>query len=118
MMPSPPSATDFTAAESVTMENTISDFSATPRGVSAKAMPALISGSALSRERFQPVTLCPASISRGTMSWPMAPSPTKPNCTAITPAFHDVAGRGNAAAHSYSRFGERGEGGQTYGSLS
>ena len=60
------------------MENTISDCSATARGVSANFMPAAISGSALSRERFQPVTVCPASISRGTISAPMAPSPTNP----------------------------------------
>ena len=55
-MPSGPSATAFTALASVTMENTSSDCSATARGVSAQGMPALMSGSALSRERFQPVT--------------------------------------------------------------
>ena len=32
------------------------------------AMPAAISGSALSRDRFQPVTVCPAAISRGTIN--------------------------------------------------
>ena len=56
MMPSSPSATVFTALASVTMEKTISDFSATARGVSAQRMPALMSGSAFSRDRFQPVT--------------------------------------------------------------
>ena len=56
-MPSGPSATALTAAESVTIENTISEASATARGVAANAMPAAISGSALSRDRFQPVTL-------------------------------------------------------------
>ena len=80
-MPSGPSATALTAAESVTIENTISEASATARGVAANAMPAAISGSALSRERFQPVTVCPAAISRGTISAPMAPRPTNPMFT-------------------------------------
>ena len=51
---------------------------ATARGVSAQRMPAAISGSALSLLRFQPVTVCPAAISRGTMTAPMAPRPTNP----------------------------------------
>ena len=80
-MPSGPSATAFTAAESVTIENTISDAAATARGVSAHFMPAAISGSALSRDLFQPVTVCPAAISRGTISSPMAPRPTNPMFT-------------------------------------
>ena len=36
-----------------------------------------ISGSALSRARFQPVTAWPAAISRGTISAPIAPRPTE-----------------------------------------
>ena len=56
-MPSVPSATARTAVESVTIENTISDCSATARGVSAQAHARRRSAaSALSRERFQPVT--------------------------------------------------------------
>src|ERR1044071_9719290 len=82
--PSGPSATARTAAPSVTIENTISDFSAAARGVSAQAMPAAISGAALSRERFQPVTLCPAAIRRGTICAPMAPRPMNPTCNAIS----------------------------------
>src|SRR5262245_6964833 len=78
MMPSAPSATDRTAAASVTIENTISAAAAAARGVSTKRMPAAISGSAFSLLRFQPVTACPAAMSRGTMPLPMAPSPTKP----------------------------------------
>jgi hypothetical protein len=78
MMPSSPSATARTAAASVTIENTISDAAAASRGVAAKRMPALISGSALSRLRLKPVTVWPAAMSRGTMPTPMAPSPTKP----------------------------------------
>src|SRR5712675_1763372 len=76
--PSGPSATARTAPASVTMEKTMSDFSATARGVAAHCMPAAINSSALSRERFQPVTRCPASMSRRTISRPMAPSPTNP----------------------------------------
>src|SRR6266508_2946617 len=78
MMPSSPSATACTAAASVTIENTISAPLAAARGESAHRMPDLISGSALSWLRFQPVTVCPAAISRGTMPAPMAPSPTNP----------------------------------------
>src|SRR5262245_36734308 len=78
MMPSAPSATDRTAAASVTIENTISASAAATRGVSAKAMPAAMSGSAFSLLRFQPMTACPAAMSLGTMPLPMAPSPTKP----------------------------------------
>src|SRR5262249_48022647 len=78
MMPSGPSAMSRTAAASVTIENTMSEVDATARGLSAKRMPALISGSALARERFQPVTVWPAAISRGTMPAPMAPSPMNP----------------------------------------
>ncbi len=77
-IPSGPSATLFTALASVTQVNTISDWVATARGVSAKAMPAAISSFAFSRERFQPVTLCPAAMSRGTISVPIAPRPTNP----------------------------------------
>src|SRR5262245_65402451 len=77
-MPSGPRATARTAAASVTIENTISDCSATARGVAANFMPAVISGCAFSRERFQPVTACPAAISRGTISAPIAPRPTNP----------------------------------------
>ena len=77
-MPSAPSATDLTAAASVTIENTRSAAAAAARGVAAKRMPAWISGSALSLLRFQPVTAWPAAMSRGTMPAPMAPSPTKP----------------------------------------
>src|ERR1051325_5596010 len=83
-MPSFPSATARTAAPWVTIENTISGFSATARGVSAQAMPTAISGAALSRERFQPVTLCPAAIRRGTISAPIAPRPMNPTCNAIS----------------------------------
>ena len=36
-----------------------------------------------SRDLFQPVTLCPASISRGTMRAPMAPRPTNPMFTGV-----------------------------------
>ena len=68
----------MTAAASVTMENTISERSATARGVSAQRMPAAIRSSALSRERFQPVTACPAFIRRGTINCPIAPRPTNP----------------------------------------
>src|SRR5262245_41936698 len=78
MMPSGPSAISRTAAASVTIENTMSEAAATARGLSAKRIPALISGSALVRERFQPVTAWPAAISRGTMPAPMAPSPMNP----------------------------------------
>ena len=78
MMPSGPSAIPRTAAASVTIENTMSEAAATARGLSAKCMPAWISGSALARERFQPVTVWPAAISRGTMPAPMAPSPINP----------------------------------------
>src|SRR5215813_14138721 len=78
MMPSGPSAMSRTAAASVTIENTMSEVDATARGLSAKRMPTLISGSALARERFQPVTAWPAAISRGTMPAPMAPSPMNP----------------------------------------
>src|SRR5262249_4584138 len=78
MMPSGPSAMSRTAAASVTIENTMSEVDATARGLSAKRMPTLISGSALARERFQPVTAWPAAISRGTMPAPMAPSPVNP----------------------------------------
>ena len=78
-MPSGPSATALTAAESVTMENTISEACGhRARRARPNAMPAAISGSALSRDRFQPVTVCPAAISRGTISSPMAPRPTNP----------------------------------------
>src|SRR3954466_5626304 len=78
MMPSAPSATDLTAAASVTIENTMSAAAAAARGVGAKRIPALISGSALSLLRFQPVTVWPAAMSLGTMPAPMAPSPTNP----------------------------------------
>src|SRR5262245_51327419 len=78
MIPSGPSAMSRTAAASVTIENTMSEVDATARGLSAKRMPTLISGSALARERFQPVTAWPAAISRGTMPAPMAPSPMNP----------------------------------------
>ena len=36
------------------------------------------SGGALSRERFQPVTVYPACINRGTIRAPIVPSPTNP----------------------------------------
>ena len=55
-MPSGPSATLRTALASVTIENTISDCSATARGVAAHCMPALSNASAFSRDLFQPVT--------------------------------------------------------------
>ena len=84
-MPSGPSATALTAAELVTIENTISEASATAFGEPAQCMPPAISGSALSRERFQPVTLCPAAISRGTMSWPIAPSPAESEIHSTSP---------------------------------
>src|SRR5262245_16195689 len=84
-MPSGPSATARTAALSVTIESTISDFSAAARGVSAHAMPAAIRAEAFSRERFQPVTLCPAAIRRGTISAPMAPRPMKPTFILLFP---------------------------------
>src|SRR5262245_14685187 len=77
MTPSAPSATDRTAAASVTIEKTISAAAAAARGVGAKRMPAAMSGSAFSLLRFQPVTACPAAMSLGTMPPPMAPSPTK-----------------------------------------
>src|SRR5262249_7659458 len=48
------------------------------RGVSAIRMPQRASASALARSRFQPVTACPAAISRGTMPAPMAPRPMNP----------------------------------------
>ncbi len=137
MMPSLPSATDFTAAESVTMEKTISDFSATARGVSAQRMPAVISGTALSRDRFQPVTECPAAIRRGTMSCPMAPRPTKPSFTSDTPqqtlscpaqAGHPVSTEQEMKARSCDfvwiaiagspAFAGNDSGGQDHGSLS
>jgi hypothetical protein len=51
-MPSAPSATDRTAAASVTIENTTSAVSATARGVAAHRMPPSISGSALSLLRW------------------------------------------------------------------
>src|SRR5215211_3135835 len=78
MIPSWPRATERTALPSVTMERTMSETSATARGVSAQPMPAAISDAALSRLRFQPVTLWPAACRRGTISWPITPSPTKP----------------------------------------
>src|SRR5262245_14483339 len=78
MMPSGPSAMSRTTAASVTIENTMSEVDATARGLSAKRMPALTSGSALARVRFQPVTAWPAAISRGTMPAPIAPSPMNP----------------------------------------
>ena len=40
---------------------------------------------ALSRERFQPVTRCPAAIRRGTISAPMAPRPTNPMSNSAPP---------------------------------
>src|SRR2546421_3151814 len=83
--PSSPSAIARTAAPSVTIENKISDFSATARGVSAHLMPASISFAALSRERFQPTTLCPAAIRRRTISAPIAPSPINPTCICSLP---------------------------------
>src|SRR3989304_658752 len=78
MMPSGPSATAPTAPPSATMEKTISDRLATSRGLSAQRIPDLISVSAFSRVRFQPVTVYPAARSRGTIPAPMAPSPTNP----------------------------------------
>ena len=63
------------------MEMTISEAAATARGVSAERMPCSTSSTALARVRFQPVTLCPAAISRGTISLPMAPRPIKPMST-------------------------------------
>src|SRR5262245_43846514 len=77
MTPSAPSATDRTAAASVTIEKTISAAAAAARGVGAKRMPAAMSGPAFCLLRFQPVTACPAAMSLGTMPLPMAPSPTK-----------------------------------------
>src|SRR5665647_804037 len=107
-MPSGPSATAFTALASVTIENTISDFSATARGVSAQAMPVSKSVVALARERFQPVTVCPAFIKRGTINCPMAPSPTNPRFTASFPRARHCAG-------SIHGSGDEGEGGQDGG---
>src|SRR5512139_3503505 len=96
-IPSLPRATARTAFESVTMENTISDRSATARGVSAQRMPDLISASALSRDLFQPVTSCPAAMRRGTISCPMAPSPTKPSCTKRVSLRHARASRASTS---------------------
>ena len=77
MMPSSPSATERTAAPSVTQENTISAAAATARGVSAKRMPGL----------DQRLGLVPAAVPAGDGvtgrhqpghdAWPMTPSPTK-----------------------------------------
>src|SRR5262245_35213052 len=77
-MPSLPSATALTAGASVTTENTISEAAATARGVGASRMPEATSGSLLLLLRFQPVTTCPAVMSRATMPEPIAPSPTTP----------------------------------------
>src|SRR5262249_52228002 len=77
MIPSSPSATLRTAAASVTIENAISAALAAARGVWASRIPALTSGSAFACDRFQPVTVCPAAMSRGTIPAPMAPSPMK-----------------------------------------
>src|SRR2546430_300908 len=78
MMPSSPSAIAFTAAASVTIENTTSEPAATARGVSARRIPRAMRGSAFCLLRFQPITAWPAAMSRGTMPAPMAPRPTKP----------------------------------------
>src|SRR5467141_383860 len=98
MIPFSPSARERTAAESVTMEKTISDSNATSRGVLAQSMPSLNMRAAFSLVRFQPVTVWPAASKRGTMAWPMSPRPTKPiftshlfldlNASAF-PEFHD-----------------------------
>src|SRR5262245_6703779 len=118
-MPSVPRAIARTASESVTMENMISDRSATARGVSAQRMPDLISALALSQDRFQPVTSCPAAMRRGTISCPIAPSPTKPSCTkrslrhifrTLTLNTKDVDGRHKAGlARTFPRSGRGGD---------
>src|SRR6266849_6500346 len=77
MMPFSPRARERTAAESVTMEKTISDSWATSRGESAQSMPSLNMGAAFSLVRFQPVTEWPAASKRGTMACPMSPRPRK-----------------------------------------
>src|SRR5467141_1732652 len=78
MTPFSPRARELTAAESVTMEKTISDSRAASRGESAQSMPSLNMGSAFSLARFQPATVWPAASKRGTMAWPMSPRPRKP----------------------------------------
>src|SRR5713226_1416206 len=78
MMPFSPRARERTAAESVTMEKTISDSRATSRGESAQSMPTLNMGAAFSLVRFQPVTEWPAASKRGTIARPMSPRPRKP----------------------------------------
>jgi len=50
-------------------------------GLAAKRMPSAMSPRALSRDRFQPVTVCPAAINRGAINAPMAPRPTNPMFT-------------------------------------
>src|SRR5665647_909940 len=100
MMPSLSSATAFTALASVTMEKTISDFFATAHGVSAQAIPALMSGSALSRDRFQPVTRCPAFIKRGTIN-----CPTLDECRASSDRLESIARQGCAAHQSWNGLG-------------
>src|SRR6266849_4665737 len=107
MMPFSPSARERTAAESVTIEKTISDSRDASRGDSAQSIPSLNMGPAFSLVRFQPVTVCPAASKRGTMAWPMSPSPRKPIftkhhlleladfrdshelCASLVPEFHD-----------------------------
>src|SRR5712692_4282427 len=78
MMLFSPRARERTAAESVTMEKTISDSWATSQGESAHSMPSLNMGAAFSLVRFQPMTEWPAASKRGTMAWPMSPRPRKP----------------------------------------
>src|SRR4029078_1340604 len=118
-IPSLPRAIARTAFKWVTMENMISDRSATARGVSAQRMPDLISALALSRDRFQPVTSCPAAMRRGTISCHIAPSPMKPSCTkpislrrvlcSLTLNTKDVDGPHKAGlARTFPRSGQRG----------
>src|SRR5438105_3687920 len=70
MTPFSPRARARTAAESVTMEKTISDARATSRGESAQSMPRCSRGAAFCLVRFQPVTVWPAANKRGTIAWP------------------------------------------------
>ena len=84
-MPSWPEATSSTAAVSVTIDSTTSASAATAAGVSARRMPIATSGSALAGERFQPVTVKPASSRRSTTALPIEPSPTKPTEVAFVP---------------------------------
>ena len=117
-----PSATAFTAAESVTIENTMSDSSATARGLVGEApCPAVISGSALSRDRFQPVTCVSGGHQpRHDRARPWRRARQSRIARRRLRHFHDIAGRRiSGAAHCIHGLAKAGEGcGRDQGSLS